>query len=53
MGCTLHRSGEWDVRDRLAAFGTDLGVWIAKAARFQTGASEVNLAQVSAAVSSK
>jgi hypothetical protein len=26
---------------RLAAFGTDLGVWIAKAARFQTGASEV------------
>jgi hypothetical protein len=27
--------------DRLADFGTDLGVWIAKAARFQTGASEV------------
>ena len=26
---------------RLAAFGTDLGIWIAKAARFQTGASEV------------
>lgn len=26
---------------RLADFGTDLGVWIAKAARFQTGASEV------------
>ncbi len=26
---------------RLAEFGTDLGVWIAKAARFQTGASEV------------
>ena len=27
--------------DRLADFGTDLGVWIAKAARFQTAASEV------------
>lgn len=27
--------------ERLAEFGTDLGVWIAKAARFQTGASEV------------
>ena len=27
--------------ERLADFGTDLGVWIAKAARFQTGASEV------------
>ncbi|MDJ1008005.1 MAG: DUF4389 domain-containing protein [Paracoccaceae bacterium] len=26
---------------RLAEFGTDLGIWIAKAARFQTGASEV------------
>ncbi len=26
---------------RLAEFGTDLGVWIAKAARYQTGASEV------------
>jgi hypothetical protein len=26
---------------RLAEFGTDLGVWIAKAARFQTGASDV------------
>ena len=26
---------------RLADFGTDLGVWMAKAARFQTGASEV------------
>jgi hypothetical protein len=26
---------------RIAEFGTDLGVWIAKAARFQTGASEV------------
>jgi hypothetical protein len=26
---------------RLAEFGTDLGVWIAKAARFQTGASNV------------
>lgn len=27
--------------ERLADFGTDLGVWVAKAARFQTGASEV------------
>lgn len=27
--------------ERLADFGTDLGVWLAKAARFQTGASEV------------
>ena len=27
--------------ERLADFGTDLGVWMAKAARFQTGASEV------------
>ena len=27
--------------DRLAEFGTDLGIWMAKAARFQTGASEV------------
>lgn len=26
---------------RLADFGTDLGIWMAKAARFQTGASEV------------
>lgn len=26
---------------RLADFGTDLGIWIAKAARYQTGASEV------------
>ena len=26
---------------RLSEFGTDLGIWIAKAARFQTGASEV------------
>ena len=26
---------------RLADFGTDLGVWIAKAARYQTGASDV------------
>ncbi|MFP4274062.1 MAG: DUF4389 domain-containing protein [Paracoccaceae bacterium] len=26
---------------QLAEFGTDLGVWIAKAARFQTAASEV------------
>lgn len=27
--------------DRLAEFGTDLGIWMAKAARFQTGASDV------------
>lgn len=27
--------------ERLADFGTDLGIWIAKAARFQTAASEV------------
>lgn len=27
--------------ERLADFGTDLGIWMAKAARFQTGASEV------------
>jgi hypothetical protein len=27
--------------ERLAEFGTDLGIWIAKAARFQTGASDV------------
>ena len=27
--------------ERLANFGTDLGIWIAKAARFQTAASEV------------
>ena len=27
--------------ERLAEFGTDLGIWIAKAARFQTVASEV------------
>ena len=27
--------------ERLAEFGTDLGVWMAKAARFLTGASEV------------
>lgn len=26
---------------RLAEFGTDLGIWIAKAVRFQTAASEV------------
>ncbi|MFT6105169.1 MAG: hypothetical protein ACJA1E_001599 [Paracoccaceae bacterium] len=26
---------------RLADFGTDLGIWIAKAARFQTAASKV------------
>ena len=27
--------------ERLADFGTDLGVWMAKAARYQTGASDV------------
>lgn len=27
--------------ERLAEFGTDLGIWMAKAARFQTAASEV------------
>ena len=27
--------------ERLGEFGTDLGIWMAKAARFQTGASEV------------
>ncbi len=27
--------------ERLADFGSDLGVWIAKAARFQTAASDV------------
>jgi len=27
--------------ERLGDFGTDLGIWIAKAARYQTGASEV------------
>ena len=27
--------------ERLAEFGTDLGIWIAKAARFQTATSEV------------
>ena len=27
--------------ERLADFGTDLGIWIAKAARFQVAASEV------------
>lgn len=27
--------------ERLADFGTDLGVWIAKAARYQTAASDV------------
>lgn len=26
---------------RLADFGTDLGIWMAKAARYQTGASDV------------
>ena len=28
--------------ERLADFGTDLGIWMAKAARYQAGASEVN-----------
>lgn len=27
--------------ERLAEFGTDLGIWIAKAARYQTAASDV------------
>ncbi|MDA7426150.1 DUF4389 domain-containing protein [Thalassococcus lentus] len=27
--------------ERLADFGTDLGIWMAKAARYQTGASDV------------
>ncbi|MEJ1992915.1 MAG: DUF4389 domain-containing protein [Maritimibacter sp.] len=27
--------------EQMAEFGTTLGIWIAKAARFQTGASEV------------
>ncbi|MEE2944776.1 MAG: DUF4389 domain-containing protein [Pseudomonadota bacterium] len=27
--------------ERLADFGTDLGIWVAKAARFQTAASNV------------
>jgi hypothetical protein len=27
--------------ERLADFGTDLGIWMAKAARYQTAASEV------------
>jgi uncharacterized membrane protein YqjE len=27
--------------ERLSEFGTDLGIWIAKAARYQTAASEV------------
>ncbi|MDJ0859867.1 MAG: DUF4389 domain-containing protein [Dinoroseobacter sp.] len=30
-----------DPNKRLAEFGTDLGIWIAKAARYQTAASEV------------
>jgi len=30
-----------DPNARLAEFGTGLGIWIAKAARFQTAASEV------------
>jgi len=30
-----------DRNQRLADFGTDLGIWIAKAARYQSGASEV------------
>lgn len=29
--------------ERLADFGTDLGIWVAKAARFQTAASNVKL----------
>ena len=30
-----------DLPVRLAEFGTDLGIWVAKAARYQTAASEV------------
>lgn len=30
-----------DPNERLADFGTDLGIWMAKAARYQAGASEV------------
>lgn len=30
-----------DPNERLADFGTDLGVWVAKAARYQTAASNV------------
>ncbi len=30
-----------DPNERLAEFGTDLGIWLAKAARYQTAASEV------------
>ena len=30
-----------DPNERLADFGTSLGIWIAKAARYQTAASEV------------
>lgn len=30
-----------EANERLADFGTDLGVWMAKSARFLTGASEV------------
>lgn len=33
--------GGGQANPRLADFGTDLGIWMAKAARFQTGASEV------------
>lgn len=35
----LLNSGQ--ANERLADFGTDLGIWMAKAARFQTGASDV------------
>ena len=35
----LINSGE--PNKRLGDFGTDLGIWMAKAARYQTGASEV------------
>ena len=35
----LVNSGE--PNERLADFGTDLGIWIAKAARYQTAASNV------------
>lgn len=35
----LINSGEHN--ERLAEFGTDLGIWVAKAARYQTAASNV------------
>lgn len=34
-------TGKRQPNERLAEFGTDLGIWMAKAARYQTAASEV------------